>query len=94
MFPGDPDGGQMKAHERVCMLGRMERPQDLREGRWMSEEEESLREAPEASFRPATGDDVCLILQLIRELAEYEKLSHEVVATEDSLRRSLFGERP
>ena len=35
-----------------------------------------------------------LILDLIRELAEYEKLSHEVVVTEDGLRRSLFGERP
>jgi GNAT superfamily N-acetyltransferase len=39
------------------------------------------------------GDDVPLILSLVRELAEYEKLSHEVVATEDSLRWSLFGER-
>ncbi|MFH2000818.1 MAG: GNAT family N-acetyltransferase, partial [Planctomycetota bacterium] len=29
----------------------------------------------------------------IRELAEYEKLSHEVAATEDALRRTLFGSR-
>ncbi len=34
------------------------------------------------------------ILRLIRALAEYEKLEHEVVATEERLRRSLFGERP
>ena len=34
-----------------------------------------------------------LVLSLIRELAEYEKLSHEVVATEEGLRDSLFGER-
>ena len=46
-----------------------------------------------AQIRPATEDDVPLILSLIRELAEYERLSHEVVATEDLLRESLFGER-
>lgn len=43
--------------------------------------------------REAAGDDVPLILSFIRELAEYEKLSHEVVATEESLRETLFGER-
>jgi GNAT superfamily N-acetyltransferase len=43
---------------------------------------------------PATEDQVPLILQLIRGLAEYEKLGHEVVATEELLRRSLFGARP
>jgi len=45
-------------------------------------------------IRPATIDDVPAILGLIRELAEYEKLSHACVATEESLRRHLFGERP
>lgn len=49
--------------------------------------------APELSIRPATSEDVGPILQLIRELAEYEKLSHEVVATEETLRKSLFGDR-
>lgn len=44
-------------------------------------------------IRPATEDDVPLILSFIGELAEYEKLSHEVVATEETLRQSLFGER-
>jgi GNAT superfamily N-acetyltransferase len=44
-------------------------------------------------IRPATKDDVPLLLSLIRELAKYERLSHEVVATEDLLRESLFGER-
>lgn len=48
---------------------------------------------PELEIRPGTEDDVPLILSLIRELAEYERLSHEVVATEDTLRDSLFGER-
>lgn len=44
--------------------------------------------------RSATVEDVPLILDLIRELAEYEKLSHEVDATEDSLLEWLFGDRP
>jgi GNAT superfamily N-acetyltransferase len=48
---------------------------------------------PELEIRAATEDDVPLILSLIRELAEYERLSHEVVATEEALRDSLFGER-
>jgi len=43
-------------------------------------------------IRTATSDDVSLILAFIRELAEYERLSHEVVATETSLEDSLFGE--
>ncbi|HWE97067.1 MAG TPA: GNAT family N-acetyltransferase [Tepidisphaeraceae bacterium] len=45
-------------------------------------------------IRPATTADVPLILELIRGIAEYEKLSHEVVATEDLLREHLFGPRP
>jgi GNAT superfamily N-acetyltransferase len=49
---------------------------------------------PELEIRGATEDDVPLILSLIKELAEYERLSHEVVATEETLRESLFGERP
>ena len=42
---------------------------------------------------PATIEDVPTIRALIAELAEYEKLSHVMTATEDSLRRDLFGER-
>lgn len=42
-------------------------------------------------IRFATEDDVPLILRFIRELAEYERLAHAVVATEDSIRRTLFG---
>ncbi|HYY57976.1 MAG TPA: GNAT family N-acetyltransferase [Pyrinomonadaceae bacterium] len=41
----------------------------------------------------ASRTDVPLILSFIKELAEYERLSHEVAATEDSLGESLFGER-
>jgi GNAT superfamily N-acetyltransferase len=49
---------------------------------------------PELEIRAATEEDVPLILSLIKELAEYERLSHEVVATEENLCDSLFGERP
>ncbi|MGH8287362.1 MAG: GNAT family N-acetyltransferase [Steroidobacteraceae bacterium] len=45
------------------------------------------------TIRPAEERDCALILSLIRDLAEYERLSHEVVATEEKLRRTLFGER-
>ena len=44
--------------------------------------------------KPATVADVPLILSLIKDLAAYEKLSHEVVATESLLHESLFGEKP
>ncbi|MBZ5641009.1 MAG: GNAT family N-acetyltransferase [Acidobacteriia bacterium] len=42
----------------------------------------------------ATERDVPLVLALIKELAEYERLSHEVVATENGLRSALFGSKP
>ena len=42
------------------------------------------------AIRSATPADVPTILGLIRALADYEKLSAEVVATEDRLRQSLF----
>ena len=45
-------------------------------------------------IRPAAETDVPLILRFIRELAEYERLLHEVVATEERLRDTLFGARP
>ena len=48
---------------------------------------------PDAHIRiaPATENDVPLILSLIRELAEYERLTHEVSATEADLHAALFG---
>ena len=49
---------------------------------------------PAVRLVPATERDVPLILQLITELAAYEKLAHHVVATEAALRQTLFGERP
>ena len=50
--------------------------------------------APVLSIRPATAADVPLIRQLIAELADYEKLAHAAVATDDDLRTQLFGQRP
>jgi GNAT superfamily N-acetyltransferase len=43
---------------------------------------------------PATERDLSLILRFIKKLAEYEKLRHQVVATEDLLRDALFGPHP
>jgi GNAT superfamily N-acetyltransferase len=45
-------------------------------------------------IEPARERDAPLILRLIKGLAEYEKLAHEVIATEDALRSALFGPRP
>lgn len=43
------------------------------------------------TIRSADKEDVSLLLQLIKELADYEKLSDEVVVTEEHLQKSLFG---
>jgi GNAT superfamily N-acetyltransferase len=45
------------------------------------------------TVRAAADDDVPALLRMIRALAEYERLSHLVVATEEGLRRALFEER-
>ena len=45
-------------------------------------------------IRNASEQDIPLILQMIKGLAEYEKLSDQVIATEDGLRESLFGAHP
>jgi GNAT superfamily N-acetyltransferase len=46
------------------------------------------------AIREAVPADVPTILRLIRNLADYEKLAHEAVATEDDIRRDLFGPQP
>jgi GNAT superfamily N-acetyltransferase len=48
---------------------------------------------PGFQIRAATKDDVPVILSFIQKLADYERLSHEVVATETGLRETLFGRR-
>ena len=45
-------------------------------------------------IRPATESDVDTIFSLIKELADYERLAHQVVATQKDIHNSLFGERP
>ena len=44
-------------------------------------------------IRTATESDVPLIFEFIRALADYERLAHSVVATEEVLRQTLFGEK-
>jgi len=49
---------------------------------------------PVIAIRPAVLADAGLILAFIRELGDYERLAHEVVADEAGLAAQLFGERP
>jgi GNAT superfamily N-acetyltransferase len=46
------------------------------------------------SIRPARSGDAGVVLQFVRELAEYEKLDHEVEATEAMIDAALFGPNP
>ncbi|WP_110599235.1 GNAT family N-acetyltransferase [Salinicola lusitanus] len=46
---------------------------------------------PNIHIRPATPEDVTQILAFVRELAIYEQAEHEVVATEESIARSIFA---
>ena len=53
-----------------------------------------MSDSPELKLTMATEQDVPQILAFIKALAEYERLSDAVVATEAGLRLSLFGKRP
>ena len=53
-----------------------------------------MSDSNELSITIATEKDVPQILVFIRALAEYERLADSVVATEESLRATLFGPRP
>jgi GNAT superfamily N-acetyltransferase len=53
-----------------------------------------MRDTDRPHIRPATRGDVPLILALIGELAEYERLTHEVTATAAQLDQWLFGAQP
>lgn len=48
----------------------------------------------ELTISPAQESDIPLLLEFIRKLADYERLSTEVVADESTLRESLFGAKP
>lgn len=45
-------------------------------------------------IRAAEENDAALILSFISGLADYEKLAHEVIASEQDLRRTLFADQP
>ena len=53
-----------------------------------------MNEVADFQIRPARVDDVPVILQLIRDLATYERAPNDVTATEEQLVDVLFGERP
>jgi GNAT superfamily N-acetyltransferase len=46
------------------------------------------------SIRPARPGEAGLVLSLVRELAVYEKLEHEVIATDEMMDEALFGPNP
>jgi len=46
------------------------------------------------TIRFARPDDAPTVLQFIKDLADYEKLAHEVIAEESTLRATLFGVKP
>ena len=52
-----------------------------------------MKEITDFQIRPAGVDDVPVILELIRDLATYERAPDEVTATEEQLVDVLFGER-
>lgn len=52
-----------------------------------------MSDSTTVTIRPAGIEDVPLILGFIGELAEYERMAHEVAATEDDIREALFGAR-
>ena len=49
---------------------------------------------PHIRISAARREDISLLMTFIRELADYERLSEEVVATEADLRKSLFTGKP
>ena len=53
-----------------------------------------MKQRTDFEIRPAHVNDAPIILQLIRDLADYERAPDEVVATEEQLVDVLFGERP
>lgn len=50
-------------------------------------------DSPGFQIKSATQADVPIIFSFVKKLARYERLSHEVVATEELLRENLFGKR-
>ncbi len=55
--------------------------------------EDRSKSVSDFRIREGVEEDVPLILQFVKKIAYYERLSHEVTATEELLRKNLFGER-
>jgi len=53
----------------------------------------NFKKGPSVKIRKATKDDSNLILGFIKSLAEFEKLSHEVVATEEKISETIFDNK-
>src|SRR5437899_6602607 len=53
-----------------------------------------MKQVTDFTIRPACLEDVPVILQLIYDLATYERAPDEVTATEEQLVEVLFGEKP
>src|SRR5512144_878599 len=70
------------------------RPSNGSTGRWPKRPSRRRNSLRMFTIRDADACDVPVILAMIRELAEYERLSHEVTATAESLSENLFGLSP
>jgi GNAT superfamily N-acetyltransferase len=56
--------------------------------------QQGMKRRTDFEIRPARAEDVPVILELIRDLATYERAPNEVTATEEQLVDVLFGDRP
>ncbi len=54
----------------------------------------SVSSSDDLIVRPATPDDVLGVIEMVRELAEFERMEPQMVATEADYQESLFGARP
>ena len=52
---------------------------------------DTMTKKDQVTITPVTPEDVPLVYAFVRKIAEYEKLSHEVVATQEDFREALFG---
>jgi GNAT superfamily N-acetyltransferase len=69
-------------------------PMTKQPNKWVGGEAmRSPDDIPSFQIQPATKADVPVILSFIKKLADYERLSHEVTATEKTLNETLFGRR-
>jgi GNAT superfamily N-acetyltransferase len=60
----------------------------------MTRRPDEVGDAPDVRVRVAEERDVAAIGELIRELADYERARHEAQASDEQLRRALFGDSP